>query len=233
MKVYIKKFLNQISKAIYTVIPKQFKNKTIYDLYVEEEKKKCFDHFKKYFKSSIFLPSREIREYAIKKSIEQDPNKNFTYLEFGVGGGLSINYFADFVNKIYGFDSFKGLNEDWLGFTKAKGTFAKIYKELSFKSNVIIVKGLVQETLEKFLLENNPKINFVHMDMDTYKTSKYILEKIKPYLNKNSIILFDQLYNFSGWDVGEYKALKEVFDDKDYIFKAFSSDNRRVVIEIN
>ena len=71
------------------------------------------------------------------------------------------------------------------------------------------------------------------MDMDTYKTSKYILEKIKPYLNKNSIILFDQLYNFSGWDVGEYKALKEVFDDKDYIFKAFSSDNRRVVIEIN
>ena len=28
---------------------------------------------------------------------------------------------------------------------------------------------------------------------------------------KDSIIIFDELYNYPGWDVGEYKALKEVF----------------------
>ena len=55
MKVYIKKFLNQISKAIYTVIPKQFKNKTIYDLYVEEEKKNVLTISKSILKVLFFF----------------------------------------------------------------------------------------------------------------------------------------------------------------------------------
>ena len=70
------------------------------------------------------------------------------------------------------------------------------------------------------------------MDMDTYETSKFILEKIKPYLTNHCIILFDQLYNYTGWDVGEYKALQEVFKEDEYKFKAFSRNDRQVVIEI-
>ena len=51
-------------------------------------------------------------------------------------------------------------------------------------------------------------------------------------MQNEAIILFDQLYNFPAWDGGEYKALKEVFNEEDYDFKAFSIDNRRVVIKI-
>ena len=58
MKINFKRFLEKISTAIYYLIPKKFKDKTIYELYAEEEKKKCFEHFKKYFKSSIFLNNR-------------------------------------------------------------------------------------------------------------------------------------------------------------------------------
>ena len=47
------------------------------------------------------------------------------------------------------------------------------------------------------------------MDLDTYESSKFVLEKIKPYLEKNCTLIFDELYNYPGWDVGEYKALKE------------------------
>jgi len=83
-----------------------------------------------------------------------------------------------------------------------------------------------------FLEEKKPLINFVHMDMDTYETTKFILQNIKKYLDKNSIILFDELYNFTGWEVGEYKALKEVFKETEYKFIAFSKNQSPVAIKI-
>lgn len=54
------------------------------------------------------------------------------------------------------------------------------------------------------------------MDLDTYDLTKFVLKKIKPYLSKNSIILFDQIYNYSGWRAGEHKALTEVFKANEY-----------------
>ena len=68
--------------------------------------------------------------------------------------------------------------------------------------------------------------------MDTYPSTKYALERLKPYLNKDAIILFDELYNYPGWKDGEYKALKEVFKDDEYIFKAFNISSKQVVIQI-
>ncbi len=70
------------------------------------------------------------------------------------------------------------------------------------------------------------------MDVDTYESSKFILETIKPNLVKGAIILFDELYNFEGWDVGEYKALREVFNDNEYKFLSFATDSSQVVIKI-
>ena len=67
--------------------------------------------------------------------------------------------------------------------------------------------------------------------MDTYKTSKFILENIKPYLTKGAIICFDELYNFEGWKVGEFKALKEVFSENEYTFRCFSNNGAQVVVE--
>ena len=70
------------------------------------------------------------------------------------------------------------------------------------------------------------------MDLDTYESSKFVLESIKTNLVKRSVILFDELYNFEGWDVGEYKALREVFNDDEYKFLAFSKDSAQAVIKI-
>ena len=70
------------------------------------------------------------------------------------------------------------------------------------------------------------------MDLDTYESTKFVLKEIKTYLSKDSIILFDQIYNVSGWDVGEYKALTEVFNEKEYKFLAFSKLGRQATIQI-
>ena len=97
--------------------------------------------------------------------------------------------------------------------------------------NINIVKGDIKNTLKDFLTKNSQKIAFVHIDTDTYETAKYILEKIKPRLVKKSIILFDELYNFFGWNDGEFKALLEVFSENEFNYIAFTN-SQQVTIQI-
>ena len=68
--------------------------------------------------------------------------------------------------------------------------------------------------------------------MDTYSPTKYTLEKLKPYLVKGATIIFDELYNYPGWKEGEYKALKEVYQDDEYNFLAFNLSDKQVSIQI-
>ena len=98
---------------------------------------------------------------------------------------------------------------------------------------MILVAGWIQDTLPLFLKEKNPKINFLHIDVDTYESTKFILKETKQYLSKNCIIVFDDFYNFSGWSVGEYKALIEEFNEKEYKYIAFSLNKGNVAIQLN
>ena len=204
-----------------------------YELFEKDEINDCYNHFKKYFYEAIFL--EDLREFAIERAIENDSqNENF-YLEFGVYVGTSIKILSSKLknNKIHGFDSFEGLKEDWIGTCSKKGIFDLKGIVPKLPKNVIPIKGWVQNTLPIFIEKNkNLKINFVHMDMDTYKTTKYVLQKIKPYLINNAVILFDELYNFSGWKFGEYKALKETFNDDEYKYLAFAQRGPQAIIQI-
>ena len=98
--------------------------------------------------------------------------------------------------------------------------------------NVEPIVGWIEDTLEDFLKKHNPKINFVHIDVDTYATTKFILEKIKPYLTENAVLAFDELYNYIGWEQGEFKALNEVFNQEEFEYKAFRIDFIRSVIQL-
>ena len=126
--------------------------------------------------------------------------------------------------KIYGFDSFQGLSHDWYGslrsHTVLKGVF-KLNKLPKVEKNVHLIEGVVEETLEPFLSKNNPQIIFVHIDLDIYGPTKYVLKKIKKFCKKGTIILFDELYGYPGWKEHEFKALEETFNQDEYEFIAF------------
>ena len=165
-------------------------------IYEKEELERSYNHFKKYFKTSIFLDRKAIREYSIKKAIDYDKNLDKTYLEFGVFRGGTINFFSKYVKKIYGFDSFEGLKEDWIGYKGHPKELFNLNKKIpKLKKNIIPIVGWVQDTLPQFLRKHKPEINFVHMDMDTYETSKYILTELKPYICKNLFI--GNFYNYT------------------------------------
>ena len=136
---------------------------------------------------------------------------NTLWLEFGVDSGKTINYISRFTNnKVYGFDSFEGLPEKWRdGFEK--GAFDRNGKLPLVNSNVELIKGWFSETLVDFIKKQNKKVSFIHMDADLYSSTKYIFDVLKDYINKDCVIVFDELVNYPGFDgeTGELKAFYE------------------------
>ena len=209
------------------------KFKTVYMLYEADQIKKSYDHFKKFFNNTIFLNHDRIKLHALETALNNDKQNNFFYLEFGVLGGNSINLFSNYLNtKIYGFDSFVGLKENMSGADHSKGDFNLKGKIPHLNKNVVPIKGWVQDTLPIFLKEKNPIVNFIHMDLDTYESTLFTLKSIKPYLNKNCIITFDDFYNFAGWEHGEHKAFIEVFMENEFEYVSFSKYGRQVTVKI-
>ena len=245
---FLKKTLIKISRVFYRfnlvknyLIPDEFKyypNKKnfIIEKLTSEMCQEVLDCFGKNLKQSLRFNTREeIRGFSIDLALQNKKNelevKNPFYLEFGVFNGTSTNFFSNYVDKLYAFDSFEGLSEEWLGVCP-KGHYTRNKKVPYLKKNVIPVVGLVEDTLDDFLNKHHPKIYFVHMDLDVYSPTAFTLRKLKPYLAKGCIILFDELYNYINWKEGEYKALKEIFDDKEYKYRAFNIQQCQVAIEI-
>jgi len=230
----IKSFIEKKLKSFLAFVEINFKirfgNKSAVDIYYDELQKNCYEFFKKDMQeSSIFLKVEDIRNFSIYRAIQglnNSDNNNF-FLEFGVYTGGSINLFAkqlQSVNKeVYGFDSFEGLKEDWLTHVFfPKGALSLNKKKPKVLKNVKLIAGYIQDTLEEFLNQSEKKrIIFAHMDMDTYESTKFALIKIKPFLKKGSIILFDEFYGYPNWEKEEYKAFKEVFNKDEFKYIAF------------
>ncbi len=230
----ISKFILLISRVTIFLVPTELKKKTKLEDKIEENLvEETFANFEVHFKKSLlFKDIFQIREYAIKTTLLNDKNKDYYYLEFGVFKGTSANFFSEYVNKFYVFDSFEGLKEDWIGTSDTKGSFNLNKQIPKMNSNIEPIIGWVENTLDDFLKKHNPKINFVHLDLDTYNSTKYTLERLKPYLLKNAVIIFDELYNFTGWEEGEYKALNEIFNKDEFEYIAFNIKGAQAVIKI-
>ena len=238
-----RRFLNLFHKfprIIYFLIPNEFKKlyrmDYPYNRYNNSQIRKSYNYFEKYFSQSVlFTKVNDIQTFAIEKSINNNLQDDNCFIEFGVYRGKSANHFAKFLknHKLYAFDSFEGLREDWKGRPDfVKGEFNLNKKIPKLEKNIIPIVGIFQNTLKKFIEEKKPKICFVHIDIDTYESTKYVLENIKNYLSKGSIIIFDELFNNPGWEHSELKALNEVFKENEYKYLAFNLKGEQVVIEI-
>jgi hypothetical protein len=133
------------------------------------------------------------------------------WLEFGVASGRTINYISTFTtDKVFGFDSFEGLPEKWRdGFEK--GAFDQGGNLPIVNNNVELIKGWFKDTLTDFIQTHNKKISFIHLDADLYSSTKYILDTLKGYMDKDCILVLDELVNYPGFDgdKGELKAFYE------------------------
>jgi hypothetical protein len=161
------------------------------------------------------------RLYPLKYVLEINKyqhKENTLWLEFGVAQGRTINYISKFTNgKVYGFDSFEGLPENWRdGFPK--GTFSNDGQLPQVDDNVILIKGLFNEVLPDFMKNQNKKVSFIHIDCDLYSSTKCVLDMLKAHFDKGCVVVFDELVNYPGFDGdnGELRAFYE-FITENYV----------------
>jgi hypothetical protein len=167
--------------------------------------------------------------------LNRNPFRGGIIAEFGVWKGESINFFARncLEARVFGFDSFEGLEEDWYGFILPKGSFSTNGRIPKCESNVKLIKGLFEETLPNFVDElNQEQIMILHMDADTYKPTKYVLELLIKNLNRGSIIIFDEYFGYSNWRLHEFRAFQEVVRNFSVKYRYIGYTNMQVAIEI-
>jgi len=149
------------------------------------------------------------------------PDTNFLWLEFGVYKGDTIKLIArNTRNNVYGFDSFEGLSEYWRP-KYDKGAFSIEGEIPQLGENIILIKGLFQDTLIDFLKEKNTKISFIHIDSDLYSSAKYVLDTCKSYFNDTCYVVFDELVNFEYFesDKSELMALYDFIQENNITYK--------------
>lgn len=133
-------------------------------------------------------------------------------LEFGVFSGRTINAIADILGPeitVYGFDSFEGLPETWRS-NFCEGHFAMANLP-EVRPNIRLVKGWFNDVLPSFRddVMGKARTNFIHVDCDLYSSTRTILADLADHIADDAILVFDEYFNYPGWEQHEYRAFME------------------------
>lgn len=157
-------------------------------------------------------------------------------LEFGMYTGTTITQLRNNLDESYelfGFDSFKGLPEDWVGTGHKKGDL-NTGGFIPDIPNVKIYPGWFKDTIPQYLEVKQP-IALLHCDADLYSSTMEILYGLNECVIKDTIIVFDEWY-YNHEDIPpnrqhEQKAFFEWAKEKEreYELNPQVEDERRIV----
>ena len=152
-----------------------------------------------------FSPSR----LELLKTVAGAAPRDGLWLEFGVWTGESLNVLAPQApGVLYGFDSFEGLPTGWTPNFK-RGAFSTGGKLPRTTENVVIVKGLFQDTLPSFLLANpSQMVSFAHIDSDLYESARFVLGQLAHRIGRHTVLVFDEYTGIMPDD--EARAFREI-----------------------
>jgi hypothetical protein len=150
-------------------------------------------------------------------------------LEFGVCRGASIKIIKEELDRkkekynIFGFDSFIGLPEDWVGTGLKKGYFSTDGKIPNI-DGIKFFKGWFKDTIPEYL-KIAKDIALLHVDCDVYSSTIDVLYGVQDFVVEGTIIVFDDwFYNHDPkYNDGNQKAFYEWIKDfkRDYRFIDF------------
>jgi len=133
-------------------------------------------------------------------------------LEFGVFKGETVRQLRQlFENhfQVFGFDSFKGLPEDWVfkGGNKRIRAGAMNPQAILSVPGVEIFPGWFKDTIPQYL-GRAANIALLHVDCDLYSSTKEVLFGLNAQIRSGTIIVFDEwIYNHdAAYDDHEQKA---------------------------
>ena len=153
-----------------------------------------------------FVPAPVVADLYSLAAEVSDPSG--LHMEFGVANGRSLRALRKVFDpsiKLYGFDSFDGLSTRWRDMPP--GTFRTSYRvELP---NTELVVGRFEQTLPRFVPKHLGPVSFMHIDCDLYSSTKTVLTAFKQQIVPGTVILFDELFGYEGYEADEYLAWRE------------------------
>lgn len=74
----------------------------------------------------------------------------------------------------------------------------------------------------------------MHIDSDLYSSAKSIFNSAGKLIKSGPVIVFDEFFNYPGWEIGELKAFNEFTNEKNikYKFITYNQRHEQVALKI-
>jgi hypothetical protein len=169
---------------------------------------------------------------TLRAALARAPQEGL-FLEFGVASGSTLKVIVEKApaGTVHGFDSFEGLPEHWRpGFPA--GAFAT--EQLPDVPGANLVVGLFDDSLPGFLEQHRDPVAFLHLDADLYSSTRTVLTALAGRLREGTVILFDEYFNFPGWEEHEHRAWTEFVAEHGLRFEylGYTADDEQVAIRL-
>lgn len=175
---------------------------------------------------------RAVHDHAIAAAGLEDG----LVLEFGVFSGTTARYIHDKTGwHIEGFDSFEGLPDAWRdGY--GRGAFARS-KPPDLGPNINLHVGWFEDTLNPFVANlsgSRHSIRYLHIDCDLYSSTKTVFDNLGDFIVEGTVIVFDEYFNYTGWQEGEFKAFQEFVatNSLGYDYLTYNHEHQQVAVVI-
>jgi predicted O-methyltransferase YrrM len=165
----------------------------------------------------------------LRWAVSEAPS-NGLVIEFGVATGETLAVLAECRQPVHGFDSFEGLPEDWYG-AYQKGTFAQRLPDVA---GAELHVGWFDDSLPTFLGRHAEAFAFVHMDADLYGSTKTVFDLAFDRFVPGTVIVFDEYFNYPGWQHHEHKAFSEFIEKSGRAFEylGYNAMHEQVVVRL-
>ena len=181
------------------------------------------------------LPSLYFHRWAFYDAIVEQSVRSRPFYEFGVWRGASFKYLFKTFEKGYGFDTFTGLPEDWHvgnGKYEKAGTYSS-NGEIPKIEGGEFIEGKFQDTLPIFFSEPRPLASIINFDADLYSSTLCALNHSKSVMDKDTVLIFDELIAHECWEQGEFKALSEFVVENKLTYEVVAvSFTRQVAVKL-
>ncbi|MCF7222700.1 class I SAM-dependent methyltransferase [Marilutibacter chinensis] len=151
----------------------------------------------------VGLPSRVLECALAAASLEG------LTMECGVYFGRSLDIIARRLGQpVHGFDSFQGLPEAWKA-GEGAGSYSTAGRLPKVAANVSLHPGWFERSLPPFLDAHPGPVRLLHIDCDIYSSTRTVLEAVGPRLQAGSVIVFDDMLGYPGYETHELRAFTE------------------------
>jgi hypothetical protein len=197
----------------------------------EESARYVIDHMRT---TPNFKIDYDLHEWVVGSQLDPVLLEAGLVLEFGVATGRTLNHFARALpgKIIHGFDSFKGLPEDWTSRMR-RGFFAR--RDLpKVRSNCRLWSGWFDDTLPDFLTKYDEPIALLHIDCDLYSSALTVLGCLQKRIVPGTVIIFDEYMNYPGWQKDEFRAWQEYCQKYavEYEYIGYVSRHQKVAVRV-